>query len=233
MTESEWLASSDPAAMLKWLIQYDHDWQGLSRLPGPEVQPSDRKLRLFAQYVSYPIIAEATGEGYPSYPRAYLQGFIQGPNQHWANLLRDIVGNPFRPVEIREPAEFSDPTGQSGTVRLPRRIPRWLTPQVLSVAHKAYDDTGRIEDGSLDPVTLAVLSDAMEEAGCDNEEILRHLRGYRPCQFCRGNFTDPPERHTGALTGLCVQCLDDHGWEQTPGPHVRGCWVLDLILGKS
>ena len=42
---------------------------------------------------------------------------------------------------------------------------------------------------------LAVLADALEEAGCTNPDILGHLRG--------------------------------------PGPHVRGCWVLDCLLGKS
>jgi hypothetical protein len=50
-------------------------------------------------------------------------------------------------------------------------------------------------DGALDPDRLAVLADALEEASCDNADILTHLRG--------------------------------------PGPHVRGCWALDLILGKQ
>ena len=43
--------------------------------------------------------------------------------------------------------------------------------------------------------SLPILADALDEAGCDDEPILRHLR--------------------------------------YPGPHVRGCWVLDLLLGKS
>jgi hypothetical protein len=46
-----------------------------------------------------------------------------------------------------------------------------------------------------DPQRLAVLADALEEAGCNDAEILTHLR--------------------------------------SPGPHVRGCWALDLILGKQ
>jgi hypothetical protein len=45
----------------------------------------------------------------------------------------------------------------------------------------------------LDTVCLAVLADALEEAGCDNADLPVHLRG--------------------------------------PGPHVRGCWALDLLLG--
>jgi hypothetical protein len=42
---------------------------------------------------------------------------------------------------------------------------------------------------------LPILADALEEAGCDRQDILAHCRG--------------------------------------PGPHVRGCWALDVILGKN
>jgi hypothetical protein len=49
--------------------------------------------------------------------------------------------------------------------------------------------------GTLDVERLAVLGDALEDAGCTDTELLAHLRG--------------------------------------PGPHVRGCWVLDLLLGKE
>jgi hypothetical protein len=42
---------------------------------------------------------------------------------------------------------------------------------------------------------LPILADALEEAGCDNADILAHCR--------------------------------------QPGPHVRGCWVVDLLVGKE
>jgi len=72
--------------------------------------------------------------------------------------------------------------------------PAWLTPTVVSLSEATYD--GRIlPAGTLDPDRLAVLADALEEAGCDNADILSHLRG--------------------------------------PGPHMRGCWVIDLVLGKE
>jgi hypothetical protein len=83
-----------------------------------------------------------------------------------AKLLRDIFGNPFRPV-------VADPS--------------WLTPTVHDLAAAIYAD--RAFD------RLPILADALEEAGCDNTDVLGHCRG--------------------------------------PGPHVRGCWVVDLILGKS
>ncbi|HEV3255896.1 MAG TPA: hypothetical protein VG013_03370 [Gemmataceae bacterium] len=90
-----------------------------------------------------------------------------------AKLIQDIYGNPFRPVAI-------DRT--------------WLTPVLLALAQAAYDAPD-LPSGHLDATRLAVLADALEEAGCTDSNIHDHLRG--------------------------------------PGPHVRGCWVLDLLLGKE
>jgi hypothetical protein len=90
-----------------------------------------------------------------------------------ANLLRDIVGNPFR---------------------TPPFDPAWLTPTVTGLAAVAYEERA-LPSGELDTARLAVLADALEDAGCTDPELLTHLRG--------------------------------------PGPHVRGCWALDLILGKQ
>ena len=64
----------------------------------------------------------------------------------------------------------------------------------VSLAQAAYDQR-ILPIGHLDPARLAVLSDALEETGCTDAELLGHLR--------------------------------------EPGPHVRGCWALDLILAKG
>jgi hypothetical protein len=83
-----------------------------------------------------------------------------------ANALRDILGSPFRAV----------------TLQL-----NWLTSDVRLLAHAIY------EEHTFD--VLPILADALEEAGCTNQDVLSHCRG--------------------------------------PGPHVRGCWVVDQILGKG
>jgi hypothetical protein len=90
-----------------------------------------------------------------------------------AYLLRDVFGNPFRPIVVRE---------------------SWRTPIVLALARAAYE-TRSLPSGELDVARLHVLTDALEEAGCDNADVLRHLRG--------------------------------------PGPHVRGCWAVDLVGVKE
>lgn len=62
-------------------------------------------------------------------------------------VLRDIFGNPFRPVAFD---------------------PNWRTPSVTAVAHAIYSQR-RFED-------LPILADALEEAGCTSADILSHCR---------------------------------------------------------
>ena len=83
-----------------------------------------------------------------------------------AALLREIFGNPFRPVTAS---------------------PSWLTPKTSKLAQAIYDQR-RFQD-------TQDLANALEDAGCMIREMLDHCRG--------------------------------------PGSHVRGCWVVDLVLGKA
>ena len=80
-------------------------------------------------------------------------------------LLRDIFGDPFRPVAFD---------------------PAWRTDAAVGVAAQMY---ARRDFGA-----MPILADALEDAGCDDAEVLGHCRA--------------------------------------PGVHVRGCWVVDLVLGK-
>ena len=83
-----------------------------------------------------------------------------------ARLFREVFGNPFRPVS------FS---------------PSWRTETALILARQMYES----RDFSL----MRILADALQDAGCEDEQILNH-------------------------------CHHD-------GPHVRGCWVVDLVLDKE
>ena len=237
MTEQDWLASEDPERMLSSLDEGLPTASGYDMGHGLGGQKfSGRKLRLFACAcfrVLHPnpmndsevdkdtIFAAERHADDPRFPLPWLGYWVVSPDvreaahdaatctpgpARVAALIRDIAGNPWRPVTLN---------------------PAWLTPTVLSLAQAAYDKrpgrecddaecrgrgkwadaagdacecgachgTGRIDDGSLDPVRLAILADALEEAGCDSEDLLAHLR--------------------------------------SPGPHVRGCWAVDLVLGKE
>jgi len=82
-------------------------------------------------------------------------------------IIRDIFGNPFRPVA------FS---------------PEWRTDTAVELARQMYE--------SRDFSAMPILADALQDAGCDNEDILKHCRDANQ-------------------------------------PHVRGCWVVDLVLDKE
>jgi hypothetical protein len=74
------------------------------------------------------------------------------------SLVHDVFGNPFRPL----PA-----------------TPTWVTADVQALAAEESVREGFFA-GPLDSVRLAVLADALEEAGCTDERILTHLRGREP-----------------------------------------------------
>src|SRR5262245_32917184 len=265
MTESEWLASEGPAAMLSSLLAEERDGghMGLYDVPRQVPLISARKLRLFSvaccramwplltdersrkavemaeryadgeatedelqrvdreadeaayrhdpgpqtsgrwacAWVAHADLSERGSRGTPPEAALWYCREAGMPPAAQAILLRAIVGNPFRPMALALPCP-------------------WLTPQVASLALAAYEERDAIT-GHLDTFRLALLADALEEAGCTEEAILRHLRGWRPCKACpRENY-----RHHAK----CI-CKAGGGWiRQLEGPHVRGCWAIDLI----
>jgi hypothetical protein len=82
-----------------------------------------------------------------------------------AYLLRDIFGNPFRPVTI-------DPTWRS-----------WNNGTTVQLAQTIYDERD-LPSGHLDAGRLAILGDALEDDGCTNADILTHCR--QPGEHVRG-----------------------------------------------
>jgi hypothetical protein len=73
-------------------------------------------------------------------------------------------------------------------------------------------------------------------AGRIDPAWLRWNDGTVPClarSICEGcRFQDMPILHDALLDAGCDdQDILDHC--KAPGPHVRGCWVLDLLLGQE
>lgn len=99
-----------------------------------------------------------------------LREITTNERRELAVRVRDIFGNPFRLPPTLSPAWL-----------------QWNDGTVGRIAQAIYDE-GRFED-------LPILADALEDAGCDNADILAHCR--------------------------------------QPGEHVRGCWVVDVLLGKG
>lgn len=98
---------------------------------------------------------------------------------------------------------------------------------------------GQIETlGEPDFSAMPILADALEEAGCEDERILRHCRGIPArcdggCEFhpewglfCTYEMAGPDSRWV-----TCKRCAGSG--EKEPQPHLRGCWVIDLILERE
>jgi hypothetical protein len=218
MTEAEWLACADPTSMLEFL----------------RGKASDRKLRLFAGACCRRIwhlyqdrrgkVAVETAERYADglateeelreamrlasvADRKAWGGQMELVAAQWAacgnkladaaghasswaladdtdgergthaSLLRCMFGNPFRPSPPLPPAALA-----------------WNDRLVPRLAQAIYEER-KMPEGTLHTGRLAVLADALLDAGCEDEALIQHCR--------------------------------------EPGVHVRGCWAVDLILGKS
>lgn len=139
-----------------------------------------------------------------------------------AALLREIVGSPFRPLPYRwddgrlcEVSHAHHGMSLSYTEYLDPVA--WLTSLVRSLAESAYSE--RAEDGTLDAARLAVLSDALEEAGCVR----------RACLVCA---VAAARGGPGKVRCGCVES-DLLAHLRSPGPHVRGCWAIDVLTGRQ
>lgn len=228
MTEKEWLTSKDPVAMLQ-LVSIDRP----ATIPGWRMA-SDRKLRLFCidhmRTINYTHrtssevleIAEQFADGLITKAKAsklsrllWGKGALVG--DHWpieqepivaanalvraqdeddATRLREIFGNPWKPYYFAnrtKPAGTTPANGDAKFVLLPSSIRDWNDGTVVRLAQAAYDERG--PSGMLAWDTMAILADALEEAGCHDKDILAHCRA--------------------------------------PLHHCRGCWLIDLILGKE
>jgi len=110
------------------------------------------------QYASEALAFSVSGRGWS---KKYVVALHVEQEKEIA-ILRDILGNPFRPLSI---------------------TPDWLTPTVLSLAQAAYDNRS-LPSGTLDNERLAILADALEDVGCENADILNHCR--QPGEHVRG-----------------------------------------------
>jgi hypothetical protein len=163
--------SHDSRELLEWLQQNEER----SELPsGDSLSGLYSNLLedlLYSDTNNAPEVARLTGMGKAGQLSGMQWGdldFDGPPEQYerWRPLLYDVFGNPFRPVA------FS---------------PEWRTNTVIALARQMHE--------SRDFSAMPILADALQDAGCDNADILDHCRG--------------------------------------PGPHVRGCWCVDLVLGRE
>ena len=210
MTEEEWLASESPVALLNYLnadgysrkvllyasalcslradllTQNLHDWSAQVEAVLLDVASPSSLNNL--QESAESVVGDLADHG-PIGTRAFyltladvifctwgyepvedetglLWTGLRPMRQIAVGFVRDIYGNPFRPVS------FS---------------PQWRTSTAVLLAEEMY--------ATRNFSAMPILADALQDAGCDNDDILSHCR-------------------------------------DTSLAHVRGCWVVDLVLGK-
>ncbi len=193
MTEAEWLASADSRPMVALLETHPRNtprvWRLFMTAFWVEQLPFITEKAARAEFLRRIAQLEKWADSGRAPSRRYLNVFMdgdvtearrrtvavaaqEGPSwktafQRQSDLLRELFGNPFRPVAVE---------------------PDWLTSDVLLLAQGIYDEKAFDR--------MPILADALQDAGCANDDVLNHCRD-------------------------AVQV------------HVRGCWVLDLVLGKG
>lgn len=146
------------------------------------------------------------------------EGHPDATPQAFAALFREIVGSPWQKYTADFSAEGMAVAGPRGYVlRLP--VPH----EVFALAQAAHQPRA---NGTLDPAVLAVLSDALEEAGLEDETLLFHLRGEWGCPWCEGAGTYQTAENDYEE---CPHCIGG----MLPVRHVPGCWALRLLLGEA
>jgi hypothetical protein len=223
MTEAEWLACTDPTPMLEYV----------------RGKASDRKLRLFARACCrriWHLLNDLQSRQAVEAAERFADGVAKRRQLHRANrnahaacetvrlATRDMQSPPYQAAWAAQLASgkgFGEGSGAAvgaawfaaeatrgkdverdaqvafcrdlfgslpfRSVTLDPMVFTWNGGTVPKLAQAIYGER-RFGD-------LPILADALEEAGCSDQDILSHCR--------------------------------------SEGPHVRGCWVVDLLLGKA
>ncbi len=90
-----------------------------------------------------------------------------------ADAMRAAFGNPFRPIGY-----YLDGGPNAGWCD--QVDPGWLNEDVCRLVEEAHAEAKVTADGFLSGFVPSVLADALEDAGCDCDQVLMPLRGARP-----------------------------------------------------
>jgi hypothetical protein len=222
MTEAEWLAADDPGPMLKSLRD----------------KAADRKLRLFAAACCrriWDVLTDEAGRSAVHVAERFADGEATADE---LRLAAEAVST--RHGELEEEMEDGEDS--------PEEVRRYNA--VEAAWRAAESEFGFDLSNICDNVDWARERDGAEyPALCDLLRDMFGTRDFRPT-------TADPSWLTSAVTALARQMYDDRDFSSMPiladaledagcidpdvldhcrgpGPHVRGCWVVDSLLGKA
>ena len=127
-------------------------WAAYQAATAPAIYRAADRQSVYASEAVGPACAAVAGNthGDPTHPKGQSDFDAAGEGECvvQAVLVRDLFGNPFRPVA------FS---------------PEWHTDTATALARQMYE--------SRDFTVTPILADALQGAGCDNTDVLEHCRG--------------------------------------------------------
>ncbi len=229
MKENDWLVCTDPKAMLEFL--------------GPKA--SERKLRLFGCACCrriWHLIPDEPRRKAVEHAEAYADGLINSDTLHQALLnaigeyrgggvshvdgvlLQTCYNHPWQETAIPHTISLVDDAA-SAAIKGPPWDDAWMQARLPEFAHQASllrDIFGSIfYTKNLFRTTLL-----------DPDRMPASVRSLATQIYTSNHFS---------LIPILADALEDSGFDdadvldhcRNPGDHVRGCWVLDLILGKD
>jgi hypothetical protein len=199
MTEREWMTSTDPQAMLTLLRDSSRASERKLRLFTAAVC---RHLRDALWRMTPVEVAEHFADGLASLEeleRAQAEAMREAGTmyRHLDAEEVEAASQLLRGVAAREAAEGAALVVEVATAQrregaclllrdifrplplLPASLLDWQDSLLVKLAHAAYDER-QLPSGHLDPARLAVLADALLDAGCTDADLLGHLRSPGP-----------------------------------------------------
>jgi hypothetical protein len=238
MTEAEWLACDDPKSLLEFLLRrldrkfrlaavgacrVFSDFLADDRISAYIIDQHTRDAlaalsvaERFADGQATDLEREAAGETMRTLARSLSDAdpLIGGDNYDEGMRLRDaetVVSAIRDALSLTPEGTFSSLWAIPGTeFLLARTLREVFGPPTSPTFNRGWltatvTTLARQMYESGDFSAMPILADALQDAGCDSADILDH---------CRGR----PKGVQGELVGE---------------PHVRGCWVVDLVLEKE
>lgn len=129
-----------------WLDEELADAQNSLEIVPPVGIPYPNAPAYYATWQNAPDAAESTAIASLEAIQ-YVKGDIEAERASQVSTIRDIFGNPFRPITLN---------------------PSWLTSTVHALANGIYNEKAFDR--------MPILGDALQDAGCDNDDIPNYCR---------------------------------------------------------
>lgn len=245
MTEQQFLTSTDPAALVAYLGERITDEQRRFFVEACEITSwkfRDSDIKRTELAFEWALVANV--------PLA-------------ADILRDIVGNPFHRYErdwAGMPKEIAICRLWEGDTFSVLPLYDWLQwndgaiPKMVDAmlfeecdmpfgpGHPTCSKCGgkgRISRAEPQWLMMPAIADALEEAGCREPAILEHLRSERDgdrCAWCWNGHVMMPPIPGAKLHSYPIPCSHCNGTgliRIRERRHWKGCWILELLKGNK